>query len=446
MYGLDERNKTICMIGIGCSGSYRWFLRIFPSSKFGRNYRTRYLKEGLECLKLRISIVLGWHWYLIGIQFADAGYYSLHTTTLFLPKQNLPHPLFIYCTMSSPYQNALSQLERAFSYLSKELSPTVLDGLQKRIGAPDRVLEARLTIRMDNGSLESFTAYRSQHSSARGPYKGGIRFHTQVSRDEVMALSLWMSLKTAVLDLPLGGGKGGIIVDPKLLSPSEIERLSRAYVEAMYPILGADRDVPAPDVNTTSAIMAYMSDEYNRLAGRLVPAAFTGKPLAVGGSLLRDRATALGGFFVLMRLMAARGESIAGRKVIIQGSGNAGLHFARMLVSVGAILVGIADSRGAIYSASGLDLDAIETLKRDKKSVTDLTSPTIQAYTSEALLEQPCDILVPAALENQITKDNAERVQASTIVELANGPTTPEADSILHSRGVVLIPDILANA
>ncbi|MCH8518359.1 Glu/Leu/Phe/Val dehydrogenase [Candidatus Gracilibacteria bacterium] len=313
------------------------------------------------------------------------------------------------------------------------------------ISVPRRVIEINIPVRMDDGNIKIFQGFRSQHNDARGPFKGGIRFHPDVTRDEVKALSMWMSLKTAVVDIPLGGGKGGVIVNPKELSIGELERLSRGYVRELYRYLGPEIDIPAPDINTTPQIMGWMMDEYSKLTGVYSPGSFTGKPLSVGGSKGRNTATAQGGVYVLEKILGLHNEKIFGKKIILQGAGNAGLTMAELLRDKGAILVGISDSGGAIYDSQGLDIGRISSLKSQKKSVREYIGVEILKNPQDILTSQ-CDILIPAALENQITKNNAANIQASYILELANGPTTPDADILLEISGVYVIPDILANA
>nr|MDD3720105.1 Glu/Leu/Phe/Val dehydrogenase [Candidatus Gracilibacteria bacterium] len=312
------------------------------------------------------------------------------------------------------------------------------------VSHPRRIIEVNIPVRMDNGLIRTFVGYRAQHNDARGPFKGGIRFHQDVTKEEVKALSLWMTFKCAVADLPLGGGKGGIIVDPKELSEGELERLSRGYVRELYKYIGPEQDVPAPDVNTNPKIMAWMMDEYSYLVGKYSPGSFTGKPVTAGGSLGRGNATAQGGLYVLQEILKVEGDTLKGKKIIIQGAGNAGLIMARLLVKEGSLIIGIADSKGAIYNKDGLDVKEIEKLKKDKLSV--VYYEGAEQLADKALLEQECDILIPAALENQITKDNARDIKAKYILELANGPITTEADHILFEKGVIVIPDILANS
>jgi len=309
---------------------------------------------------------------------------------------------------------------------------------------PDRVISTTLRVKMDDGKVRYFQAYRSQHNNARWPYKGGIRFHPQVTEDEVKALSLWMSIKTAAVDLPLGGGKWGVIVDPKQLSTTELERLSREYVRSIYKYLGPDMDVPAPDVNTNQQVMAWMVDEYSKLVGYFAPWAFTGKPLALGGSKWRDIATALGGLYVLEEFLALRGETIKGKTFVIQWAGNAGLNFAKLVVRAWGRVVAISDSSWAIYGIDCVDVEEIEKLKASKGKLVEY--PKCEKITNQDILELEADVLVLAALENQITGKNADKVKAKIILELANWPVDIEGDKILESKGIVVLPDILANA
>lgn len=312
------------------------------------------------------------------------------------------------------------------------------------ISHPKRILEVNIPVKMDNGSIKIFTGFRSQHNDARWPFKGGIRFHQDVNRSEVKALSMWMTIKCAVVDIPLGWGKGGIIVNPKELSEGELERLSRGYVRELYKYLGPETDVPAPDVNTNPKIMSWMMDEYSLLAGKYSPGSFTGKPLTSGGSLGRNKATAQWGVYVLQEILRLKEDEISWKTIVIQGAGNAGLTAAKLLQPLGAKIIGISDSKWGIYNQHGLDIDAIETLKNQRKSVTEYDNAEI--LEQKAILEQECDILIPAALENQITEENARKIKAKTILELANGPITPEADKILEENNIMVIPDILANA
>lgn len=340
---------------------------------------------------------------------------------------------------NNPFISAQSQMRTAYEFLKGKY-----DSQFEKILFPERIIEVNIPVKMDNGTTRIFTGYRSQHNGARGPYKGGIRFHQDVTKDEVMALSSWMSIKCATLDLPLGGGKGGIIVNPKELSQNELEQLSRGWVDKLYKYLGPLDDVPAPDVNTNGQIMSWMVDEYSKLVGHWTPGTFTGKPLSIGGSLGRDTATAQGGLYVLEAYLLAKGDNLAGKKVVVQGAGNAGLNMIELLQKTGAILIGTSDSHGGIYDESGLDIAQIVELKNNKKSLTEYKGGS-QISNSE-LLELACDILIPAALENQITSDNVAKIRASLILELANGPITPDADVVLFQNNIPVIPDILANA
>jgi len=317
-------------------------------------------------------------------------------------------------------------------------------GMEAILRQPERELHVHFPVRMDDGSIRVFDGYRVQHSTARGPAKGGIRFHQDVSIDEVKALATWMTWKCAVVDIPYGGGKGGIIVDPKQLSLGELERLSRRFVTEIQGIIGPERDIPAPDVNTNSQIMAWMMDQYSRNKGYTVPGVITGKPLALGGSLGRNEATARGLQFCVREAAQATGMNLQGATVVVQGYGNAGNIAARLLAGDGAKVLAVSDSQGGIYSKDGFD--PIQALRYKEEHGTLKGFTGTDAVSNADLLEIPCDILVPAALEGQITAANADRIQAKMIAEAANGPTTPEADRILHDKGVLMLPDILANA
>lgn len=310
---------------------------------------------------------------------------------------------------------------------------------------PDQILEVSIPVTMDDGSTKVFTGYRSQHNNAKWPYKGGIRFHQNVSKDEVMSLSAWMTLKTSVVGLPLGGGKWGIIVDPKQLSQGELERLSRGYMRKIAAFVGPLTDVPAPDVNTNPQIMAWMLDEYNKVTGVLSPGVITGKPVELWGSLGRWSATSMGWWIVLQQYLSDTNQSLEGKTIAVQWAGNAGLIFAKIAYTNWAKIVAISDSKWAIYNENGLDIPAIETLKKDGKSVMDYVAGC-EKLTNDQLLALHVDILVPAALEEVIREDNAPSIQAKIILELANGPVTPAADAILEKNNIVVIPDVLANA
>ncbi|HEY0010341.1 MAG TPA: Glu/Leu/Phe/Val dehydrogenase [Candidatus Paceibacterota bacterium] len=339
--------------------------------------------------------------------------------------------------MQNPFENALEQLRRAAR--AGEVPANVIE----RMSVPEREITVSVPVVMDTGETRLFEGYRVQHSSLRGPHKGGIRFHPKADINEVRALALWMTLKTSVADIPMGGGKGGITVDPKALSSGELERLSRGFVRMLYRDLGPKVDVPAPDVNTTPEIMSWMVSEYEKLTGDTTRATFTGKPVDGGGSLGRGSATGLGGFYVFNALRARLGlpEKCT---VAVQGMGNVGGTAARILSEAGHTVVAISDSRGGVYKAEGIDVSAVEDYKHTHGSLAGY--PDAVAITNAELLLLPCDVLIPAALENQITDANVNDVQAKAILELANGPTTPEADDRLFARGIHVIPDILANA
>ncbi|XGY06210.1 Glu/Leu/Phe/Val dehydrogenase (plasmid) [Priestia megaterium] len=308
---------------------------------------------------------------------------------------------------------------------------------------PLRLLTVRIPVRMDDGSVKVFTGYRAQHNDAVGPTKGGIRFHQDVTEEEVKALSMWMSIKCGITDLPYGGGKGGIQCDPRTMSFGELERLSRGYVRAISQIVGPTKDIPAPDVFTNSQIMAWMMDEYSRIREFDSPGFITGKPLVLGGSVGRESSTAKGVTIVAREAAKVGGIKIEGSKVIIQGFGNAGSFLAKFLHDEGAKIVGISDAYGALYDPEGLDIDYLLDNRDSFGTVTKLFSNII---TNKELLIKPCDILVPAALENQITEENAPDIQAKILVEAANGPTTLKATEILAQKGVLIVPDVLANA
>lgn len=349
---------------------------------------------------------------------------------------------------NNPFESARTQMRTAYQYLAPDYAHEF-----ETLLSPDRVIEVSIPVVMDDRSTRVFTGYRSQHNAARGPYKGGIRYHQDVNKDEVMALSMWMSIKVSTLDLPLGGGKWGVIVDPSKLSKWELQRLSRWYVQKLYKYIGPKEDVPAPDVNTNPEILTWMEDEYSRLTGIPTPGAFTGKYVSAGGSLGRDTATAQGGLYVLEAYLRIQNSKfkiqneenpLKWKKVVIQWAGNAGLNMIELIAKTGAILIATSDSKWAISDPNGLDIAKIVELKKNKKSLSEY--PGGKHISNAELLELECDILIPAALENQITIDNAKNIRARLILELANGPITPEADSILFVNGISVIPDILANA
>lgn len=308
---------------------------------------------------------------------------------------------------------------------------------------PLRLLTVRIPIRMDDGSIKVFTGYRAQHNDAVGPTKGGIRFHQNVTEEEVKALSMWMSIKCGITNLPYGGGKGGIQCDPRIMSFQELEKLSRGYVRAISQIVGPTKDIPAPDVFTNSQVMAWMMDEYSHIREFDSPGFITGKPLVLGGSVGRESSTAKGVTMVTKEAAKVMGIKIEGAKIIIQGFGNAGSFLAKFLHDEGAKIVGVSDAYGALYNPEGLDINYLLDKRDSFGTITSLFSNKI---TNKELLIKPCDILIPAALENQITEENAPHIQARLLVEAANGPTTLRATEILDDKGVLIVPDVLANA
>jgi glutamate dehydrogenase len=308
---------------------------------------------------------------------------------------------------------------------------------------PIRMMTVRIPVRLDDGSIKIYTGYRAQHNDAVGPTKGGVRFHPGVTETEVKALSIWMSLKCGIVDLPYGGGKGGIVCEPRDMSFRELERLSRGYVRAISQIVGPTKDIPAPDVFTNSQIMAWMMDEYSRIDEFNSPGFITGKPLVLGGSHGRESATAKGVTICIREAAKKRGINIEGARVVVQGFGNAGSFLAKFMHDAGAKIVGISDAYGGLYDPDGLDIDYLLDRRDSFGTVTKLFDDTI---SNKELLELDCDILVPAAIENQITDENADKIKASIVVEAANGPTTLEATKILTERGILLVPDVLASA
>ncbi|WP_373889997.1 Glu/Leu/Phe/Val family dehydrogenase [Neobacillus cucumis] len=317
------------------------------------------------------------------------------------------------------------------------------DDMFELLKEPLRLLKVRFPVRMDDGSVKIFTGYRSQHNDSVGPTKGGVRFHPEVDEHEVNALSIWMSLKCGITDLPFGGGKGGINCDPRNMSLRELERLSRGYVRAISQIVGPSKDIPAPDVYTNSQIMAWMMDEYSRLREFDSPAFITGKPIVLGGSQGRETATARGVAIIIEEAAKKKGIDLQGARVVIQGFGNAGSYLAKFMHDAGAKVIGVSDVYGAIADPNGLDIDYLLEKRDSFGTFSKLFTNTI---SNKELLELDCDILVPAAIANQITVQNAPDIKASIVVEAANGPTTFEATKLLTDRGVFLVPDILSNA
>lgn len=310
---------------------------------------------------------------------------------------------------------------------------------------PEREASVNIPVRLDDGTLRIFRGFRVQWSSARGPYKGGIRYASSVNLDEVQSLALWMTIKCAVADIPLGGGKGGVEVDPKKFSRGELERLTRGFTRAIASLIGPERDIPAPDVGTDGETMRWIADEYGKIVGRAEPAVVTGKPLDAGGSAGREAATGRGGLFILQALQAQLGKRPEETTIAVQGFGNVGFHFARLAREAGYRIIAVSDSRGGIAAETG-SLDPVALSSEKNKTGSLRNSALGKAVSNAELLELPCDVLVPAGVENQITEGNADRVKAKLVLELANGPTTPEADAILEKRGVAVVPDVLANS
>lgn len=342
-------------------------------------------------------------------------------------------------TNNNPWTRAQRQLKKNASMLS--ISPLLIE----RLTNPQRVIEVSLPVALEDGTVKTFTGYRVQHSNIRGPFKGGLRFHSDVSMDEVKALAFWMTMKNAVVDVPFGGGKGGITVDPKKLTEKDLQTLTKLFTSRLIGNIGPQIDVPAPDVNTNPKIMAWIVNEYSKITGKDSLAVVTGKPLDQGGSLGRTEATGLGGAYTLLYALKKLKRNPKNLTVAIQGFGNVGRYLAEFLSQFGLTVVAVSDSKSGIYLPSGIkDITNLEKYKKD--------NGTLEGYSTSAaidpteILELDVDIIVPAALENVITEQNAKNIKASIILELANGPTTIEADSILQNKGVTVIPDILANA
>ncbi len=343
-------------------------------------------------------------------------------------------------TEVSLLDHALVRLDEAAAHLN--IDADVIEKLKY----PRETTKVRLMIRMDDGSRKSFIAWRCRYDDTRGPTKGGIRYHPDATEDEVETLAFWMTFKCAVMNLPYGGGKGAVQVDPRQLSKAELERLSRSYVKAFSRIIGPDRDIPAPDVYTNAMIMGWMEDEYSQIVGQSSPAVITGKPIALGGSLGRGDATARGGYYLVRHLASDLGLSDTMR-VAIQGFGNAGQYIASLMAADGHKIVAASDSQGAVYSANGLHVDLLLEAKAQGHSVASTIGQGGHEHLdADKLVGVDCDLLVPSALENMIHEGNAGSVEAKLILELANGPVTPEADRILADKGVIILPDILANA
>src|SRR6266568_2064782 len=337
----------------------------------------------------------------------------------------------------NPYHMAVQQFEAAADKIN------LSEDMREILRQPKRELIVNFPVRLDNGRVRTFTGYRVQHNVNRGPAKGGIRYGPDVTLDEVKALAMWMTWKCAVVSIPFGGAKGGVICDPKQMNPSELERLTRRYATEISIVIGPHSDIPAPDVNTNSQVMAWIMDTYSMHEGYSIPAVVTGKPLSIGGSEGRNDATATGVLFVTRRAAKRMDMPLKGARVSVQGFGNAGGIAARLFHNEGCKIVAVSDTHGGIYNEAGLDPAAILRHKQERGSVMGFANA--QPLRVQDVLEIPCDIVIPAATEGVITAANAERIQARIIAEAANGPTTPEADKILFAKGVTVIPDILAN-
>jgi len=347
----------------------------------------------------------------------------------------------------SLFEDALANLDKAAPYTYVE------EETLTRLRHPQSTLEVSIPVRRDDGSLEIYKGYRVRHNDSRGPTKGGIRFHPGVTLDEVKALAFWMTLKCALVGIPFGGAKGGVVVDPKHLSRMEVERLSRGFIEQIADFIGPHTDIPAPDVYTNAMIMGWMMDEYSKIVRSHSPGVITGKPVSMGGSLGRDDATGRGAYYCIKECEKHRNWDPSTITVAVQGFGNAGQHVAKLLHQDGYRIVAVSDSKGGIYSQNGFDVPSLIRMKQESSQVQAVycegsVCETVPAkpISNEALLELDVDILIPAALEDVITQENAANIKANVIVECANGPTTPQADDILFSQGTMVIPDILANA
>ena len=338
----------------------------------------------------------------------------------------------------NPFEIARKQVKTACDRLNAD--PAVYEILK----SPQRVLEVTFPVKLDNGTVKTFTGYRSQHNNAVGPYKGGVRFHPNVNLDEVKALSIWMTIKCCVAGIPYGGGKGGITLDPRDYSEAELERIARAYSEAISPLIGEKIDIPAPDVNTNGKIMSWMVDAYENVVKKSAPGVFTGKPVEFGGSLARTEATGYGVNFAAVQALEKLGKDVKGATYAIQGFGNVGYHTGYYAHQSGAKIVAVSTVDVAIYNENGLDMEALFKEFQEKGFITNEAGYGKEISNAE-LLALDVDVLAPCALENQLTSENAGKVRAKIVVEGANGPTTPEADAILRQNGVLVVPDILAN-
>ena len=341
-------------------------------------------------------------------------------------------------TQRDPWEVAIEQFDTAADKL--HLDPNMRGILREC----QRELTVHFPVRMNDGAVKVFTGYRVQHNTSRGPGKGGIRYHPSATLGEVKALAMWMTWKCAVVGIPYGGAKGAVICDPKHMTQQQLETLTRRYTTEIAILIGPDRDIPAPDVNTNAQTMAWIMDTYSMHAGHTVPAVVTGKPLSIGGSEGRNEATARGAVYTIIEASKHLGMDLEGARVVVQGFGNAGSFSAKLMHELGAVVVGLSDTQGGIHNAKGIDPNKVDAFKRETGTV--LGFPGAERITNTQLLELDCDILIPAAIENQIGEHNAPLIKAKVVAEAANGPTSPEADRILYDKGVFLIPDILCNA
>lgn len=339
--------------------------------------------------------------------------------------------------MSNLYDAPLKVLDTVATQIN--LDPSITEQLRE----PQRIVEVHFPVGMDSGEVKVFTGFRVQHNNALGPYKGGLRFHQNVSLDEVKSLAFWMSIKTAVVDIPFGGGKGGVVVNPKELSKTEIEKLSKAFMRAIYPVLGSEIDVPAPDVNTNAQIMEWMMEAYEETTGKKELALITGKPVDKGGSEGREEATGLGGAYILKELPEVLGKDPSEITVAVEGFGNVGSFFAKFAQDFGFKVVAVSDSKAGVVDMNGLNIEELIEFKKTN-NFADYTKS--EKVGSADILTLEVDVIVPAALEKSLTEENAQEVKAQVILELANGPTTPEADQIFKQNNILVVPDILANA
>jgi len=345
-------------------------------------------------------------------------------------------------TQTNPHENAKELINKAADKINME------KWVREALLTTHRELQVTFPVEMDDKTIKVFHGYRVQHNHMRGPFKGGIRYHWDVNLDEIRALATWMTIKSAVVNIPMGGGKGGVVCNPKDMSEKELEQMTRGFVQRIAPLIGPSIDVPAPDVYTNAKVMAWIVDEYSKFAGKKELAVVTGKPLDLGGSEGREEATALGGLFVLKQIIKENYiqglDSLDGKKIVVQGMGNVGGIFARLAHEQGAKVIAVSDSKGAIFNENGLDILKVIEHKQNNGKVCDYSEA--ENITNEELLCLECDILVPAALENAITMENAEKIKAKTILELANGPISSGADKVLNEKSIIIIPDVLANA